>query len=98
MDLQPYFLAQKMTDLGHLSPASKDLFFNKIHLKTFAKNEMLLKEGKVCHEIYFVEHGHLRTFYNKEGKEINLQFTLPGNFVTDLKSLRNGSPSSYNIV
>ena len=98
MELQSYILAQKIANVGYLSPASKDLFFKNIQLKAFAKNETLLKEGRVCHEIYFVERGYLRTFYNKEGKEINLQFTLPGNFVTDLKSLRNESASSYNMV
>lgn len=98
MELEPYLLAQKITDLGNMSLASKTLFFNNIELQTFAKNEMLLREGRDCHEIYFVECGYLRTFYNKEGKEINLQFTLPGNFVTDLKSLRNESASSYNIT
>ena len=36
----------------------------------FAKGEMILKEGKVCENIYYIEHGLVRQFYFKNGKQI----------------------------
>ena len=36
----------------------------------FAKGEMILKEGEVCENIYYIEHGLVRQFYFKNGKQI----------------------------
>ena len=36
----------------------------------FAKGEMILKEGEVCKNIYYIEHGLVRQFYFKNGKQI----------------------------
>lgn len=36
----------------------------------FAKAEMILKEGEVCENIYYIEHGLVRQFYFKNGKQI----------------------------
>lgn len=36
----------------------------------FAKGEMILKEGEVCENIYYIEHGFVRQFYFKNGKQI----------------------------
>lgn len=36
----------------------------------FAKGEMILKEGEVCENIYYIEHGLVRQFYFKNGKQV----------------------------
>ena len=36
----------------------------------FAKGEMILKEGEVCENIYYIEHGLVRQFYFNNGKQI----------------------------
>lgn len=36
----------------------------------FTKGEMILKEGEVCENIYYIEHGLVRQFYFKNGKQI----------------------------
>ena len=36
----------------------------------FAKGEMILKEGEACENIYYIEHGLVRQFYFKNGKQI----------------------------
>jgi len=40
----------------------------------FAKGEMILKEGEVCENIYYIEHGLVRQFYFKNGKQITEHF------------------------
>ena len=36
----------------------------------FAKGEMILKEGQICRNIYYIEHGLVRQFYFKNDKEV----------------------------
>ena len=36
----------------------------------FAKGEMILKEGEICRNIYYIEHGLVRQFYFKNDKEV----------------------------
>ena len=61
------------------------------------KGTVLLAEGDVCREFYLVEKGYLRTWYNKEGVAINLNFTFEGEFTTNLKSLNGRLPSELII-
>lgn len=61
------------------------------------KGETLLKEGEVCRSFYLVEKGYLRTYYNKDGVAINLNFTFEGDFTSNLKSFRSRQASEINI-
>ena len=65
--------------------------------KEFPKGAAILKEGEVCRLLYFVEEGHLRTFYNKDGDTINLNFTFEGEFTTNLQSAKTQQPSEFSI-
>jgi len=61
------------------------------------KGEAVLKEGDVCRSFFLVEKGYLRTWYNKDGITINLNFTLEGEFATNVKSLKTHQPSELTI-
>ncbi|MBS1687617.1 MAG: Crp/Fnr family transcriptional regulator [Bacteroidetes bacterium] len=61
------------------------------------KGIAVLKEGEICRSFYLVEKGGLRTYYNKNGIPINLNFTFEGNFVANLKSYKTGEPSDIII-
>jgi len=61
------------------------------------KGETILKEGEVCRSFYFVEKGYLRTWYNKSGVPINLNFTFEGEFISNLKSFKSREPSEVII-
>jgi len=63
----------------------------------FKKGEILLKEGEVCREFYLVKKGHLRTYYNKDGVNINLNFTFEGDFTTNPQSIHNRQASAFTI-
>ncbi|MGV3541203.1 MAG: Crp/Fnr family transcriptional regulator [Rufibacter sp.] len=58
----------------------------------------LLREGEVCHGVYFICSGCCRTVYNQEGVEINTNFSFEGDFVTNIKSLTQNIPSEYSMV
>ena len=36
----------------------------------FSKGEMILNEGEICRNIYYIEKGLIRQFYFKNGKQI----------------------------
>jgi CRP-like cAMP-binding protein len=62
-----------------------------------AKNELLVREGRVCRHIYFLEQGALRGFYNLEGKEITHWFAFERDFVTSFHSFITRQPAVENI-
>ncbi|MBS1689674.1 MAG: Crp/Fnr family transcriptional regulator, partial [Bacteroidetes bacterium] len=76
-----------------LSEDSYSLLMSIAEPRRLVKGEVLLHESQVCKHIYFVESGYLKTVHNNDGKEVNLSFTFPGSFTTNLKSLRTGTPS-----
>ncbi|WP_445732599.1 Crp/Fnr family transcriptional regulator [Mariniflexile sp.] len=70
-------------------------YFEKEYIQ---KNKELLKEGQVCHTLYFVEQGMGRSYYLKEdGKEITQWFFGEGKFMTSADSFFNQSPSHYYL-
>lgn len=63
----------------------------------FKKNEPLLKEGQICHSIYFVSSGYCKSFHNIDGREINTAFYFENEFATNIRSLTTSSKSQYTI-
>lgn len=92
-----YRLVEKINEISGMSEESMRLLYAHTHTQQLLRGQMLLKEGQVCRNIYFIETGQLRTYYVKNGKEINLNFSFENNFVTNLKSFLSGTPSDYYI-
>lgn len=61
------------------------------------RKELLLKEGQVCDAVFFIVSGLCRSSYHLDGKEINTGFYFEQDFVTNIKSLRQNTPSEYFI-
>lgn len=81
-----------------LSDNSVNLLLSGAQQNDFSKGECLLDEGQISNDLYFVEKGWLRTFYNQDGKDININFTFEGNFAGNMKSLKTEQPSKQIIV
>ena len=64
---------------------------------TLAKNEILVKEGKICRHLYFLQQGALRGSYLLEGKEVTHWFAFENDFVTSFHSFITGQPAVENI-
>jgi CRP-like cAMP-binding protein len=64
---------------------------------TLKKNEVLLKEGQTCTTFFLVESGCLRNYYNNNGLDVNLSFTLENQFTTSFEAYINREPSRIII-
>lgn len=74
-----------------------DQIENCIKKVCLQKHDFLSKAGSVCSYIGFVESGILRSFIFKEDNEFNIDFYLPGSFVSSYTSFLTRLPANTNI-
>lgn len=66
--------------------------------KSISKNQILLQQGEVCNDTYFVEKGLLRMYsIDKSGKEHIIQFAPEKWLISDRSSLFFNEKSNYYI-
>jgi CRP-like cAMP-binding protein len=58
---------------------------------------VLLREGEVAKNIYFIRKGCLRMWFNDKGKDITYQFFFENQPVASIDSFMNSEPSLFNI-
>lgn len=67
-------------------------------IKHFQANTVLLKEGKLCNDYYFICEGYGRSYIlDDEGNNITISFYTPNSLMFDLSSFFKRIPSSENI-
>ena len=73
-----------------------DLLIPILQYRKIKKNELLLKEGDVCKNVYFMSLGFFRMFYvDYNGNEINYRFAGKNAFVVDFQSFILQKPSHF---
>ena len=65
--------------------------------KKYQKGEMILKEGEVCTNIYWVVKGLVRQFYFKNGKELTEYMAVENTICMSIESLFLEQPSHQQI-
>ena len=69
-----------------------------VYLKSFKKNDFILRQGEYCPFIGFLNNGLIRSWYiNGVGKEITTQFIFESCFFTYLEGLMEAIPSHKNL-
>jgi len=58
---------------------------------------ILLQEGQVARQAYFIRKGCIRMWFNNHGKDVNFQFFFEGEGVSSVESFRSGAPSQFSI-
>lgn len=66
-----------------------------IPIKTFKKGEILLKEGQVSRDSYFVIEGCVRKYYIIDGDERTTEFYVEDESVASLQSYMNKTPANH---
>ncbi len=76
-----------------LSPMGIDALEQIIRPMKFQKGDIVLPEGEVCRAMYFVDHGMVRQFYYKNGKDVTEHFSFEGRIVFCIESFLKQEPS-----
>lgn len=63
----------------------------------FAKGEMILSEGEICENIYYIEHGLIRQFYFKNGKQITEHLGEDHTIFMCIESLFREKPTKLQV-
>ena len=63
----------------------------------FAKNEMILRQGETCTNIYWVVKGLVRQYYYKNGKELTEYMASENTIVMCIESLFREQPTHLQI-
>lgn len=68
--------------------------FTIVHFK---KGDLLIDASNVCRKSYFVQKGLLRTYFIKDGKEINEYFSSENEWANSPRSWRTGKVDIYYV-
>ncbi|MCH5720852.1 Crp/Fnr family transcriptional regulator [Niabella hibiscisoli] len=90
-------LIQHLKSYYPLSAEASQALGSCLEEKCFAKNDYLIKAGRVCRYFYFMETGALRGFYHLNGKEITHWFGFENTFITSFHSYITEQPAVENI-
>jgi len=81
-----------------LTADEKVLLKGSFQTATAKKKDILLKEAEITKYSYFVEDGLLRMYAtDNNGFDHNIQFAMNGWWMSDMLSLLNQTPASFNI-
>jgi CRP-like cAMP-binding protein len=75
----------------------KEIFINHSEKIEVKRKTVLLEEGEICKQFYFIEKGCLRMSFNKDGKDITFQFFFEDQGVGSVESLKSGIPSLFRL-
>ena len=84
---------------SNLVPYSKAIeIADQFIKKNIPKNDLWLKEGRICNEYLFLEHGFMRAYaFDTEGNEITTGFYADSSVVFEVSSFFNRNTSKENI-
>lgn len=92
---QPVFSI--LEELTPLTADVKNYLNSRFKILELPKKHLLLKEGEICRNIYFILNGFSRAYYWKDDKEITSWFMGSGEVIISVHSFFTQSVSVENI-
>ena len=86
----------EFSNFGRLPAAALRDIIEKLDPVTFAKGNLIIREGEDAGPMYILEKGRARAFAGVNGKELNLAFYRDGDFFGEL-SILNGSKRAASV-
>lgn len=81
-----------------LDDLDKEYLKSLFLLEDIPMKKLLLSQGKLCRELFFVESGSLRAYnLTKEGKEATVMFAIEDWWITDMHSFVNRKPAVLSL-
>lgn len=87
-------LARKYSTMTH---EELDVLESVLVPMKFSKGEIILREGEVCRNIYYVERGLIRQFYFKNGKQITEHLGVDHTIFMCIESLFREEPTHLQV-
>ena len=87
-------LARRFSTMTH---EELDILESILVPRKCAKGEMILKEGQVCEEIYYIEKGLIRQFYLKKNREMTEHLATEGGIIMCIESLFKEEPTRLQV-
>ena len=87
-------LARKYSTMTH---EELDVLESVLVPMKFSKGEIILREGEVCRNIYYVERGLIRQFYFKNGKQITEHLGVDHTIFMCIESLFHEEPTHLQV-
>ncbi len=83
----------------HLEVSAQDWEYikNKVTLNICNKGTILTKAGDVENNLYFITDGVFRLYFEKDDKEIMLNFGFPGSFISSYASFLTQEKSTFHL-
>lgn len=91
-------LISKIAQLTHLSESTEEWLRSHIEEDVFKKNEEVLREGKVCNNLYYVRSGMLAGCYLSDDKQVCNWISVEHEFATSYYSFISRKPSYETIL
>ena len=93
LDMEKGLTADKIPSVATLSDEERRALSDILVVQKVRKKQMVVKDGQVCHYMFYVCKGLLRQFYFKNGREITEHFTCEGNIAYCIESIFKNKPS-----
>jgi signal-transduction protein with cAMP-binding, CBS, and nucleotidyltransferase domain len=91
-------LVEYINQRNKLTDHEVSLFQKYFKTISFKRKELILRNGDIAHQLFFVIEGALHHFFtDQNGQQYSCHFGLPNTFLTDLESFANQRPSTHSI-
>jgi signal-transduction protein with cAMP-binding, CBS, and nucleotidyltransferase domain len=80
-----------------VSDSLRTELLNRISLVSFQKNDLIIDASVVNTKSYYILSGLTRTYFIKDGKEINEYFSSDNEWANSPRSWRTGKPDIYYV-
>jgi CRP/FNR family transcriptional regulator, anaerobic regulatory protein len=88
---------QFLNSVYPLSPQLLDYLERNLKTRDLPRKAYLLRAGHICRQVYFVQKGLLRCYYEKDGHEISSWFMKEGDIMISVESFYQ-QRSSYESI
>lgn len=87
-------LARKYSTMTH---DELDILESILVPRKYTKGEMILRDGEICEDIYYIERGLIRQFYYKNDKELTEHIGADGEIFMCIESLFKEEPTYLQV-
>ena len=91
-------LRKVIDSFGMLTKEETDIIIDSANIQSFKKGAILLREGQVAKECFFVLKGLVREYYIKDGEEKSTNFFVEKEPVNSFTSRNSNKPSRHFLV